>query len=294
MSSRAGTIAIIGRPSVGKSTLLNQLVGQKLAITCEKPQTTRHRISGILTEARTQFVFVDTPGFQTRHHNALNHAMNQIVRSSLAEVDVVLLVVEAGRFGPQDRAVLDLVPEGTPVVVAANKTDRLADRTALLPFIEAIARERSFAAIVPVIAEGRAYQMRELKRELRKALPVGAPLYDKAQVTDRDERFFAAEFVRERLTRLLGDELPHSLAVSVDRFEQAPRLRRIELTAYVARESHKGIVVGRGGERLKAAASAAREDLEALYGGPVFLKVWVRVRTNWADDAAALRRFGYA
>jgi GTP-binding protein Era len=289
---RCGHVAIIGRPSVGKSTLLNRLVGAKLSITSRKPQTTRHRINGILTEPGRQFVFVDTPGFQTQHRSRLNDRLNRAVRESLADVDVVVWVVDAAKIVPADREVVALVPEAIPIVVAVNKIDAIADKTALLPRIAEIASLRTSAAIVPVSAE-KGTQLDALKEEIAKLLPEGPLMYGEDELTDRDERFLAAEFVREKVYRLVGEEIPYSTTVTIDRFEQEGKLRRIFASVLVDRASQRAILLGEGGQRMKSISMQARRDLERLFDGPVYLEVWVRVKKGWADDDASLTRLGY-
>jgi GTP-binding protein Era len=288
---RCGHVAIVGRPSVGKSTLVNRLVGQKLSITSSKPQTTRHRIVGILSEPGRQFVLVDTPGFQTLHRSRLNERLNRAVVDSLAGVDVAVLVVDGARLTPADRNVAALLPAGLPVVVAVNKVDALADKKTLLPLIAGIAALRPFAAIVPVSAE-KGTQVDVLKEQIAQLLPEGPALYGEDELTDRDERFLAAEFVREKIFRLLGDELPYATAVAIDRFEHDGPVRRIFASVLVEKASQRAILLGARGGRMKEIGAAARRDLEALFGGPVYLELWVRVKKGWADDAAALRRLG--
>jgi GTP-binding protein Era len=289
---RCGYAAIIGRPNVGKSTLLNRLVGQKVSITSRKAQTTRHRVTGIVTMPDAQVVFVDTPGFQTKHRSRLNERMNRAVTQCLADVDATVLVLEAGRTTDADRAVIRLLPEGATVVVALNKIDRQKDRDALLPQMAELAALFPFSAIVPVSAEkGRALDV--LLGEVRALLPEGAPIFGADEITDRDERFLAAEFVREKIFRLLGEEVPYATTVTVDRFEHEGALRRIHATIYVDRESQRAILLGAGGERMKEIASTARVEMERLFGGKVFLEIWVRVKGGWADDEALLTRFGY-
>jgi len=288
---RCGAIALIGRPNVGKSTLLNALLGQKLSITSRKPQTTRHRIHGILSSRTAQFIFVDTPGFQTQHLNALNRLMNRGVRHALDEVDVVLLVVEAGHFGAQDRALLKLVSSGKPFFLVVNKIDR-ATPVEILPFLQSVSSEAAFAEIVPVSARSRK-GMDELLRTLERYLPERAAIYPDDAITDRDERFLAAELVREKLFRLLGDELPYGSSVIIDKFEEEGNLRRIYASIVVEKDGHKAMIIGAGGEKLKSITTAARLDMEKLFGGKVYLEVWVKVRRGWTDDDAALRRLGY-
>jgi len=289
---RCGHVAIVGRPSVGKSTLLNALVGARISITSRKPQTTRHRVTGILSEPDAQFVFVDTPGFQTRRLSRLNERLNATVRNALTGVDVVVLVVDAARFTQQDRDAAALLPRGVPVIVALNKIDALADKRALLPRLAEIAALRDFAALVPVSAE-RGTDLPALKRAIAELLPAGPALYPADDVTDRDERFLAAEFIREKIFRQLGDEVPYGTAVTIEAFEQAGRLRRIRATVFVDKASQRAILIGEDGARMKAIASQARADMEALFGGPVFLDVWVRIKRGWSNDDAMLTRLGY-
>jgi GTPase len=289
---RCGTIAIVGRPNVGKSTLLNCLVGQKVSITSRKAQTTRHRINGILTNADTQYVFVDTPGFQTRNAGALNRLMNRSVAQALQEVDLILVVIEAGRVSREDRQVLDLLPDDRPVVLAMNKIDRLEDKQRLLPLLAEMQGERDFADIVPVSGKT-GMQAPALLRALRKHLPQQPAIYPQDDVTDRSERFLAAELVREKLFRLLGDELPYGSSTVIEKFEMDGKLRRIHVAIIVDKAGHKAMVIGRGGEKLKTIASEARRDMEKLFDGKVFLEVWVKVKHGWADDARTLKSLGY-
>jgi GTP-binding protein Era len=289
---RCGVVAIVGRPNVGKSTLLNALVGHKISITSRRPQTTRHRVLGVVTTDDAQLVFVDTPGFQTRHGGALNRTLNRNVRQALAEVDAVLMVVEAGEFGDEDAAVLKLLPAGVPVLLAVNKSDRLADPGRMLPFLQRVSAVRAFAEVVPVSAQRRR-NLRELARAVAVHLPEQPPLYEPDTLTDRSERFLAAEMVREKLFRLLGDEVPYGSAVVIEKFEEEGRLRRIHAAIVVEKDGHKAIVIGKGGEKLKEIATEARKDMERLFGSKVFLEVWVKVRGRWTEDDALVRRFGY-
>ncbi|HEY8244178.1 MAG TPA: GTPase Era [Casimicrobiaceae bacterium] len=285
-------MAIVGRPSVGKSTLLNVLVGERISITSRKPQTTRHRIVGVLTEPGVQYVFVDTPGFQTRHSSPLNTRLNRAVREALADVDVVLWVVDAARFNDADRSVIALVPETTPTVVALNKVDLVGDKGELLPRIAEIAALREFVAIVPVSAE-KGTQLDALKREVASLLPVGPAVYGDDELTDRDERFLAAEYVREQIFRRLGDEVPYATAVGIESFEHEGDARRIGVVVWVARPGQRAILLGEGGATMKAIASEARQAMLKLFGGRIHLEVWVRVKKGWADDDATLARLGY-
>ena len=279
MVERCGLVAIVGRPNVGKSTLLNALVGQKISITSNKPQTTRHRIVGVRTEGQAQCVFVDTPGFQTRHGNALNRTLNRTVKGVLADVDLVLFVVEAGKFTPDDAKVLALLPPDKPVLLVANKADLVKRRDELLPWLDQMRQRRDFTEFVPLSAT-REDDAARLAATVSRHLPEQPWLYDAEALTDRSERFLAAELIREKLFRLTGDELPYSATVVIDRYEEQPGLRRIAATIVVEREAHKGMVIGEGGERLKRIGSEARQELERLLEGKVFLELWVKVRAG--------------
>jgi GTP-binding protein Era len=294
---RCGLIAIVGKPNVGKSTLLNALVGQKISITSRKAQTTRHRITGIRTKGATQFVFVDTPGFQTRHGTALNRALNKAVTGAVADVDLVLFVVEAGHFAPADAKVLGLLKPGIPVILVANKLDTVNRRAELAPWLQDVAGRHEFAEIVPMAAKN-AKDIERLFPICEKYLPEQPWFYDEDELTDRSERFLAGETVREKLFRLTGEELPYTSTVVVDKFEEEPspkynRLVRIAATIVVERDGHKAIVIGDKGERLKRIGTEARQELEKLMDCKVFLELWVKVRSGWADDEARVRSFGY-
>ncbi len=300
-TTRCGLIAIVGRPNVGKSTLLNALVGQKISITSSKAQTTRHRITGIRTVGAAQFVFVDTPGFQTRHGTALNRTLNRTVQAALGDVDVVLFVVEAGRFDMADAKVLALMPPDKPVLLVANKLDALARRQEVLPWLKQMQERHAFAEYVPLSAK-RAADVERLLTIIEPYLPVQPWFHEEDALTDRSERFLAGELIREKLFRLTGDELPYGCTVVVDAFEEeapapdqpaAPRRVRIGATIVVEREAHKGMVIGQGGERLKRIGSEARQELERLWDARVFLELWVKVRSGWADDESHLRSYGY-
>lgn len=288
----AGLVALVGRPNVGKSTLLNRLIGEKLSITSRKAQTTRHRIMGVRTDEDAQYVFVDTPGFQTKHSSALNRTMNRGVTQALQEVDVICFVIEAGRFGDPDRKVLALLPEDRPVILVLNKIDELKDKAAMLPFVTKLAALRDWAAVVPVSAE-KGTQTDALLSEIKKALPEQGFLYDPDTLTDRSERFIASEYIREKLFRLLGDELPYAATVEIEKFETEGELRRIFAAIVVDRESHKPMIIGRNGETLKRIASEARQDMTRMFGGTVYLELWVKVKSGWADDERLLRTLGY-
>jgi GTP-binding protein Era len=289
---RTGFLAIVGRPNVGKSTLTNRLVGAKVSITSRKAQTTRHRIHGVLTTESCQFIFVDTPGFQTKHRNALNRLMNRSVTQTLADVDVVLFMVEAGKWGSGEKDLLGLLPKDRPVLLVVNKVDRLTDRAAVLPFLEKVNAEFPFTAIVPISAE-RGENLDELLKVAASHLPEAAPVFGADDITDRSERFLAAELLREKLFRNLGEELPYGMAVEIEKFEQEGDLRRIHAAVVVDKAAHKAIVIGKAGERLKRISTDARKDMEALFGGKVWLETWVKVKSGWADDERALKSLGY-
>ena len=298
---RCGLVAIVGRPNVGKSTLLNALVGQKVSITSDKAQTTRHRITGIRTLGDAQFVFVDTPGFQTRHGQALNRTLNRTVQATLADVDAVLFVCEAGRFSLADAQVLALLQgdglAAKPVLLVANKLDALARRQDVLPWLKGMQERHAFAEFVPMSAR-KPGDIERLLEIVAKYLPEQAWLYEEDALTDRSERFMAGEMIREKLFRLTGDELPYTSTVVVEQFEEEdpdaePRRVRITATIVVERDAHKAMVIGDGGERIKRIGSEARQELERLWGARVFLELWVKVRSGWADDEAHLRSYGY-
>ena len=292
MTHRCGTVSLVGRPNTGKSSLLNRLVGEKLSIVSARAQTTRHLIRGILSLAECQYIFLDAPGNPPRLKSVLHKALNRRVGEAAREADVVLFVLEALRFGPEDRAALERIPPGQQVIAVVNKVDSVKRNADLIPFLERLSKSRDFVAIVPVSARtGR--NIPELLRTVCAALPEAPPSYPADQLTDRDERFFAAELVREKLYETLGEELPYRCEVIIDSYKEEGALRRIEATILVERDSQKAIILGKGGERLKAMASAARKDLERLVQGKVYLGVWVKVRRAWTDDARVLRQLGY-
>jgi len=289
---RCGLIAIVGRPNVGKSTLLNALVGQKISITSKKAQTTRHRITGIRTLGTTQFVFVDTPGFQMKHGTAMNRNLNRTVLASLGDVDAVIFMVEAGRFGLDDAKVLALLPPEKPAILVANKLDTVRRRADLLPWLKTMQERHSFAEYVPMAATSDA-DVQRLFAIVEKHLPEQPWMYEEDALTDRSDRFLASEIVREKLFRLTGDELPYTSTVVIDKYEEEGNLRRIAATIVVERDAHKGMIIGEGGERLKRIGSEARQELERLLDAKVFLELWVKVRSGWADDETHLRSYGY-
>jgi GTP-binding protein Era len=289
---RTGYLAIIGRPNVGKSTLTNRLVGAKVSITSKKAQTTRHRIHGVLTTDDAQFIFVDTPGFQMTHKNALNRLMNRSVTSTFADVDVILLVVEAGRWGNGETEIAKMLPADKPVLLVINKIDRLADKAELLPFIAKVSTLHAFAEIVPLSAE-KGIGTDALLATVARYLPVSPPVFEADDITDRSERFMASEILREKLFRNLGEELPYGIAVEIEKFEQEGDLRRIHAAVIVDKEGHRSIVIGKGGERLKRISTDARKEMETLFGGKVWLETWIKVKGGWADDERALKSLGY-
>lgn len=291
---RAGTVAVLGRPNVGKSTLVNALVGAKVSIVSPRPQTTRHRLLGIATFERGQLLLVDTPGIHRDQKRAMNRMMNRAARGAVEGVDAAVLVVEAGRWSDDDGLAFSaLHAAGVPVVLVVNKVDKLADKTALLPFIAQVTRERVFAAVHPVSAL-KEKGLEALVADLLKLMPESAPMFGEDEITDRSERFLAGELVREQLMLRLGDELPYSTTVEIERFEEDGELLRIAAVIWVEREGQKPIVIGKGGERMKGISTGARHGMEKLFGRKVFLETWCRVREGWSDDEAALRRFGYS
>lgn len=297
-AQRCGLIAIVGRPNVGKSTLMNALVGQKISITSNKAQTTRHRITGVRTVGEAQFVFVDTPGFQTRHAAALNRSLNRAVVGTLSDVDVVLFLVEAGRFGIDDAKVLALLQgEGLkhkPVVLVANKLDTIHRRADLLPWLKGMQDRHNFAEYVPMSAH-KAADVDRLFEILKPYLPEQPWYYDEDMLTDRSEKFLASEIIREKLFRLTGDELPYTSTVIIDKWEEEEggSKRRISASIVVERDAHKGMIIGEKGERLKRIGSEARQEMERLMEAKVFLELWVKVRSGWADSEEHLRSYGY-
>jgi GTP-binding protein Era len=289
----AGLIAVVGRPNVGKSTLVNALVGAKISIVSSKPQTTRHRILGVRTLDDAQFVFVDTPGFQTKHRNALNQSMNRVVAQSLADVDAVMFLIESLRFDAADERVIKLLPETTPVLLVVNKVDQVADKSRLLPFLESASQRFKFAEIVPLSALS-GNDTERLLGILKPYLPEAGPLFEEEAITDRSERFMAAEILREKVFRLTGDEIPYGVAVGIESYtEEASGMRRIAAVIWVDREAHKPILLGKNGEHLKRIASEARQDMERLFDVKVYLNCWIKVKSGWTDNAALLKSLGH-
>jgi len=289
---RCGTVAIIGRPNVGKSTLLNHLIGQKVSITSNKAQTTRHRITGILTDEQTQFLFLDTPGFQKTHDNALNRVLNRTVTHAVSDADVALFMVEALRYSEADETVLKQLSGFRTVLLLVSKCDKVKEKSKLMGFLKEMQGKADFAAIVPVSVKQKK-SLDELTKVIRQYLPEGPPVFAADDFTDRSERFMATEFIREKVFRQLGDELPYAANVIIDKYEEVGSLRRVFASIVVEKASQKAILIGEKGERLKRIGTDARKDMEASFGGKVYLELWVRVKKGWADDDALVRQYGY-
>ena len=289
---RCGSIAIVGRPNAGKSTLLNHLIGQKISITSRKPQTTRHRLLGIVTRPDAQYLFLDTPGSQTHYKSALNKAMGRSIASALDEANVILWVLDGLDFDSREQHLRRLLPADRPVIAAINKIDSLADKTQLLPHLARLATEFGFAAMVPVSAK-QCSGLDDLLRAIRAYLPEGEAIYPDDEMTDRSERFLAAEVIREKLMRNMGEEIPYASHVDIIQFKIEGSMRHIEAEIIVGRDNHKAMVIGKGGEKLKTIGTAARMDLEKLFGGKVYLGLFVKVKADWVDDQTLLRTYGY-
>lgn len=289
---RCGHVAIVGRPNVGKSTLLNRLVGQKLSITSDRPQTTRHRIVGVVTRPDAQLLFLDSPGYQARAGSALDRVMNRTALQAAEDADVVVMLCDGRKWTHVDEQLARLLPADRPVLLAVNKIDAVADKGRLLALVERARRCREFDEVVPISA--RTGRQVDLLLELCAArLPEGPAQFDADALTDRSERFLAAELIREKLFRQLGDELPYASTVEIERFEETPKLRRVHAAILVDRESQKPIVLGAGGERIKRIATDARIDLEKLLGAKVYLELFVKVKSGWAGSEQSLRAYGY-
>ena len=290
---RCGFIAIVGRPNVGKSTLMNHLIGQKVSITSKKAQTTRNRVTGIYTDDTAQFVFVDTPGFQTHHRNALNDRLNLNVTEAVSGVDVIVFVVEALRFSDADRIVLQQLPKNTPVVLVVNKIDKdkAKDAATLDAFIAEVRQAFDFADC-EVVSAKHGLRIANLLAKLKSYLPESVPMYPEDMITDKSSRFLAAEIVREKLFRYLGEELPYAMNVEVEKFDEGDGIHHIYIAVLVDKENQKPIVIGKGGEKLKKISTEARLDMEKLFDCKIFLKVWVKVKSGWADDVQFLKELG--
>ncbi len=293
MTVKCGYVAIVGRPNVGKSTLLNNILGQKLSITSHKPQTTRHRILGVKTESGVQAIYVDTPGLHLGGQSAINRYMNRAASSALAGVDVVVFVLEALRWTDEDQFVLSKVlASGLPVIVAVNKIDKLEDKEKLLPYLQELATRGQFREIIPVSAYSGS-NIATLEQKASEFFAEQPAFFPEDQITDRSERFLAAEIIREKLIRNLEKELPYSLTVEIEQFKLEGRLRRIGAVIWTEREGQKKIIIGKGGAMLKKIGAEARKDMEHLFDGKVFLQLWVKVKQGWSDDERALRSLGY-
>lgn len=291
--SRCGMVAIVGRPNVGKSTLMNHLVGEKVSITSRKPQTTRHRIHGILSREDYQIVFADTPGFNREHNRALNRYMNEAAESALSGVDVICFMVDGRKWTPADEQVLQLLPRsGIPVLLLVNKVDQETDKEQLLPHLEFLSQQFDFAEVIPVAAL-KGHNLDVLERELAGRLPEGEFWFDPEQPTDRSVRFMAAEIVREKVVRQLGQEVPHQVTVEIDLWQEDQQRLEIAATILVERRGQKKILVGSGGERIKQIGIQARKDIEALLDRRIMLNLWVKVKGGWSDDERALHSLGY-
>ena len=289
----SGYIAIVGRPNVGKSTLLNRLLGQKVSITTHKPQTTRHRILGIKTVGNAQFVYVDTPGIHDKNKSALSRYMNRAATTTINDVDIIIFVVDGMNWKSEDDLVLNkLKGIEKPVILVINKSDKVKEKEQLLPYITNLAGKLDFAHIVPVSARtGEAIE--ELEQVLLGLLPESPPFFPDDQITDRSERFMAAEFIREKLMRTLGEELPYALTVQIEKFENKGHIKRIYAVIWVSRDSQKGIIIGKDGQQLKTVGEQARKDMEQAFESKVFLQLWVKVKQGWSDDERALKSLGY-
>lgn len=285
-----GFVAIIGRPNVGKSTLMNHLIGQKISITSRKPQTTRHKVTGVYTAEDSQYIFVDTPGFQSKYLTKLNQALNQSVVNSLSNVDAIVLVVEAGIFNSADEEVLKLLPVNANVILCINKNDLLKNKDELNSFTNSIASKYPFKSVIAVAAKHH-NGMEELLIAIKPHLPESVFLYPEEQLTDKSSKFLASEIIREKLFRYLGEELPYSLMVDIDKFEETPTVTKVYATIIVDKDNQKPIIIGKGGEKLKKISTESRLDMEKLFDTKIHLEVWVKVKTGFADDVRFLKQF---
>ena len=290
---RSGYVAIIGRPNVGKSTLLNYILGLHLSITSKKPQTTRHRLLGIKTTSRAQAVYIDTPGLHQKHSGAIHRYMNKEAINSLSDVDVIVFVVDHMKLTDEDDYVLNLLSECTqPIILAVNKVDKVKNKKQLLPFIQGLSKRINFAHVVPVSAE-KGTNVAELELHIEKLLHPSLPYFPEEQITDKSDRFLAAELIREKLMRLLGQEIPYAVSVEVEAYEEQQKIINISALIWVERQNQKAIIIGAKGQQLKEIGKQARVSMEELYGKKVFLKLWVKVKEGWSDDERALKSLGY-
>ncbi|MCW8883209.1 MAG: GTPase Era [Sedimenticola sp.] len=293
-NSRCGYCAIVGRPNVGKSTLLNRLIGQKLAITSHKPQTTRHSILGVKTTDEGQIIYVDTPGLHKRGDHAMNRYLNRTARSALADVDMILFVVEALRWTDEDQAVLETVSRlDIPVLLLVNKIDTVKNKEELLPYLDTTSKRFEFSAVIPLSAR-KGDNIAPLEKQVLSGMPEGIAYFPEDQLTDRSERFFAAELIREQLTQRYAKEIPYALTVEIEKFEEEGNLYRIHGLIWVEREGQKNIIIGAKGEALKAVGTQARIEMEKFFDKKVFLQLWVKVKKSWSSDEGALSRLGYS
>jgi len=291
MKKRCGTIAIVGQPNVGKSTMLNYFIGTKLSITSRKAQTTRYQLLGIHTLSETQFIFIDTPGYQLKHLNTLNKNLNKTVKQALQNVNVILFLIEPKKMDEIDSKILQMIPENTPVILVINKIDRLKDKSKILQLINEFKDNSRFKEIIPTSVKKES-NLKELLESARKFLPEQRFIYEDDQITDKNERFLAAEIIREKIFRLTGQEIPYSVAVEIEKFEHEDNIRRIFAAIIVERDAHKPIIIGNKGIRLKEISSSARVDMEKLFDGKVWLETWVKVQKGWSDDLRALKSLG--
>jgi len=291
MKKRCGTIAIVGQPNVGKSTLLNHFLGTKLSITSRKAQTTRYQLLGIHTTSETQYVFIDTPGYQLKHLNTLNKNLNKTVKQALQNVDVILFLIEPRKMNEVDEKILQMIPKETPIILVINKVDCLKDKTKLLELIQVFKDNDRYKEIIPISIKKK-NNLKQLLDGAREFLPEQEFIYEEDQITDKNERFLAAEIIREKIFRLTGQELPYSVAVEIEKFEHDGNIRRIFAAIIVERDSHKPMIIGNKGARLKEISTKARVDMEKLFGGKVWLETWVKVQKGWSDDLRALKSLG--
>ena len=290
---RCGYVAIVGRPNVGKSTLLNHILGQKISITSRKPQTTRHQVLGIKTEGENQIIFVDTPGLHKVESKAINRFMNRAASSAIKDVDAIIFVVDRTAFTEEDEMVLQQVAAArVPTILAINKVDLLEDKTSLLPHLQGLAKKGDFAAIMPISALSK-HNVAELESEVVKFLPTSTHFFPDDQITDRSQRFLAAEIVREKIMRQLGDELPYAISVEIEEFGMEAGVLHISALIFVERKGQKKILIGDGGSRLRSIGTDARQDMESLFDNKVMLRLWIKVKSGWSDDERALRSLGY-
>jgi len=291
MSKRCGTIAIVGQPNVGKSTMLNYFIGTKLSITSRKAQTTRYQLLGIHTLSETQYIFIDTPGYQLKYLNKLNKNLNKTVKQTLQDVDIILFLIEPKEMTDIDLKILQMIPKKTPVILVINKVDLLKDKSRLLKLIQTCKDYNCFEEIIPTSVK-KENNLKELLQSARKFLPEQEFIYEVDQITDKNERFLAAEIIREKIFRLTGQEIPYTVAVEIEKFEHDGDIRRIFAVIIVERDAHKPIIIGNKGIRLKKISSNARLDMEKLFDGKVWLETWVKVQKGWSDDLRALKSLG--